>query len=132
MFNFNNLSPKHNLMSAASKSLYYFGFYLLITGITLIVAPNFLLSLFQIEPTSEIWIRVLGAVVLGMGLLYVYMAPSNHTLFFTLTVYTRFAILAWFTAFVLIGWAPTQLIVFGLVDAAGATWTYVTLKNQKQ
>jgi len=118
-------------MTDASKTIYYFGFYLLITGITLIVAPNFLLSLFQIEATSEIWIRVLGAVVTDIGFLYVYMAPANHTLFLTLTVFARFSILVWFTAFALLGWAPTQLVLFGLIDGAGAAWTYVALKNQK-
>jgi len=118
-------------MTPGSKTVYYFGFYLLITGITLIVAPNFLLSLFQIEATTEIWIRVLGAVVTNVGFLYVYMAPVNHALFLTLTVFARLAILLWFAAFVLLGWAPTQLIAFGLIDGAGATWTYFALKNQK-
>jgi hypothetical protein len=116
-------------MTHASKTIYYFGFYLLITGITLIVVPNFLLSLFQIEATSEIWIRVLGAVVIDIGFLYVYMAPANHTLFLTLTVFARYSILVWFTAFALLGWAPTQLVLFGLIDGAGATWTYLALKN---
>lgn len=119
-------------MKPASKSIYIFGFYLLITGLTLIAAPNFLLSLFQIPPTTEIWIRVLGAVVIDVGLLYVYMAPANHSLFFTLTIFARFSILAWFTAFVLLGWAPAQLILFGLIDAAGATWTYLAMKKQTE
>jgi hypothetical protein len=118
-------------MTAASKTVYFFGFYLLITGITLMVSPNFLLSLFRIEPTSEIWIRVLGAVIVDIGFLYIYMASANHTLFLTLTVFARFSILIWFTVFVFLGWAPTQLIIFGLIDGAGATWTYISLKNQK-
>jgi len=118
-------------MTPTAKSLYIFGFYLLITGLILIAAPNFLLSLFQIKPTTEIWIRVLGAVVVNVGLLYVYMAPANHTLFFTLTIFARFSILVWFTAFVLLEWAPVQLILFGLIDATGATWTYLTMKKTK-
>lgn len=116
-------------MSAASKSIYYFGFYLLILGITLTVVPNMLLSTFQIPETDEVWIRVVGIVVFNIGLYYVFMAPSNHTLFMTLSVYTRLAILLWFIAFVLVEWAPAQLILFGLVDAAGALWTYVSLKK---
>ncbi len=116
-------------MTPASKSLYYFGFYLLITGITLTIFPNALLSMLQIAETSEVWIHVLGAVVFGIGLYYVFMAPSNNILFLTLSVYTRAAILVWFTVFVLIGWAPVQLILFGLLDAAGAAWTYTALKK---
>ncbi len=73
-------------MIPAGKSVYYFGFYLLITGITLVALPNILLGLFQIPPTNEIWIRVLGAVIVNIGFLYVYMAPVNNTLFFVLRV----------------------------------------------
>lgn len=117
-------------MTASSKSIYYFGFYLLILGITLTVLPNFLLSSFQIAETNEIWIRVLGAVVFNLGLYYILMAPANHILFLSLTVYTRGLIFLWFIVFVAIGWAPMQLVLFGLADAAGAAWTYMTLRKK--
>ena len=116
-------------MTPASKSLYYFGLYLLILGISLTVFPNVLLSVFRIAETAEVWIRVLGAVTFSIGLYYVFMAPSNNILFLTLSVYVRASILLWFIVFVLIGWAPTQLILFGLVDMTGAIWTYVALRK---
>jgi len=124
-----HLNP--SAMTAPSKTIYYFGFYLLLTGLILIAAPNFLLSLFRIETTSESWIRVLGAVIVDIGFLYIYMAAANHTLFLTLTVFARYSILVWFSAFTLLGWAPPQLVLFGLIDAAGATWTYLALRSQK-
>lgn len=117
-------------MTPASKSVYFFGFYLLLTGITLTITPNVLLSLVQFEETREVWIHVLGAVVFAIGLYYVIMAPSNHKLFTTLTVYARLSILIWFVVFVLIDWAPVQLILFGLVDGAGAAWTYLALRKE--
>jgi hypothetical protein len=116
-------------MNAAAKSVYYFGFYLLILGITLIAFPNLLLSTFQLPETNEVWIKVAGALVINIGIYYVYMAPANNTLFLTLTVYTRTAILVWFIAFVVLGWAPATLILFGVVDLAGAGWTYMALKK---
>jgi hypothetical protein len=116
-------------MTSASKSIYFFGFYLLLIGITLLVMPNFLLSTFQLPETSEVWIRVVGILAFNIGLYYIFMAPSNHTLFMTLSVYTRLAVLIWFIAFVLIDWAPAQLLLFGLIDAAGALWTYLALKK---
>ena len=117
-------------MNAASKTLYYFGFYLLLTGLTLIAFPNTLLGLFQIAETSEIWIRVLGSVVFAIGIYYVFMAPANNTLFLMLSVYTRSFIFVSFGVFILIGWAPTQLILFGLVDLAGAVWTNLSLRSR--
>lgn len=116
-------------MTPAAKSVYYFGFYLLVLGVILTVFPNMLLSVFQFPETTEVWIHVLGSVVFAIGLYYVFMAPTNHTLFLILTVYARTSILIWFTAFVVVGWAPWQLILFGLVDMTGAVWTYMALKK---
>lgn len=118
-------------MNSAARSVYYFGFYLLLISVALTAYPNLLLSTFMLPETNEVWIRVLGVIVFNIGILYIVMAQTNHTLFLTLTVYLRAAILLWFTAFVLIGWAAPALIMFGVVDFAGATWTYVELKKQK-
>ncbi len=117
-------------MTPAGKSVYYFGFYLMILGITLTSFPNTLLSTFQLPETNEVWIRVIGVLVFNIGLYYVFMAPTNSALFYTLTVYTRASILAWFVVFVLIGWAPATLIAFGLADAAGALWTFMAMRNK--
>jgi hypothetical protein len=116
-------------MTPASKSVYYFGFYLLVLGISLTVVPNTLLVMFQMPTTTEVWIHVLGVVVFAIGMYYVFMASANHTLFLTLTVYLRASILLWFIVFVVLDWAPAQLILFGVADAAGALWTYLALKR---
>lgn len=117
-------------MNSAAKSVYYFGFYLLILSAALTVFPNLLLSTFLLPETNEVWIRVVGVLVFNIGILYVVMAPTNHNLFLTVTVYLRASILVWFIAFVVIGWAPTMLIMFGVVDLAGALWTYLELKKK--
>jgi len=116
-------------MNPAAKTIYYFGFYLLLLGIALTGFPNVLLSTFQMPETQEIWIRVIGIIVFNIGLYYIFMAPVNNATFISLTIYTRLAILFWFIVFVAIGWAPASLIGFGVVDAAGAVWTYLAAKK---
>jgi hypothetical protein len=116
-------------MTNASKSLYYFGFYLLLTGITLTVFPNTLLALFQIPTTTEVWIHVLGSVVFAIGLYYVFMAGANNALFLLLSVWARISVFIWFLIFVVLEMAPPQLLGFGLIDLAGALWTYIALKK---
>ncbi len=116
-------------MTAASRSVYYFGFYLLLTGVTLTVFPNLLLAMVQIPETTEVWIRILGAVVFTLGVYYVVMAPANNALFMRLTVYLRWSIFMWFVIFVVIGFAPLQLLLFGFIDLAGAVWTYTAMKK---
>jgi hypothetical protein len=116
-------------MNAAAKSVYYFGFYLLLLSVALTTFPNALLGIFQMPETSEVWIRVVGVLVFSIGIYYVVMARSNHTLFLTITVFIRLSILLWFMVFVFINWAPPMLILFGIVDALGALWTYQALKK---
>lgn len=116
-------------MTAASRSLYYFGFYLILTGITLTVFPNMMLGLIGIPETSEVWIHLLGIVVFNMGLAYVVVAPQNNTLFLTFSVYARASVFVWFLIFYFINLAPAQLIIFGVIDLAGAAWTYAALRK---
>ncbi len=116
-------------MSPAGRSLYFFGFYLLATGVMLAVSPNTLLSLFGIPEATEVWIRVLGIVVFNLGLGYVVMAPANNRLFLSFSIYARSFVFVMFSVFVMLGMAPWQLILFGVIDLAGALWTYVGLRQ---
>ena len=116
-------------MNSAAKTVYYFGFYLLLLSVALTAFPNVLLTLFQMPETNEVWIRVVGVLVFSIGIYYVFMAQTNNTLFLTITVFIRTSILLWFIVFVLISWAEPMLILFGVIDVLGALWTYLELKK---
>lgn len=118
-------------MNASSKSLYYFGIYLLVLGLALLIFPNSILNLFTMPSTNEPWIRVVGILVFCLGIYYYFMAPSNNVLFLTLTVYVRASIIVWFTLFVLLDWVSPMIILFGAVDLLAACWTYLLLKAGK-
>jgi len=47
-------------MSKSAYSAKVFAIYLFVVGPVLVVAPNFLLSILQMPPTSEVWIHLLG------------------------------------------------------------------------
>jgi uncharacterized protein YjeT (DUF2065 family) len=116
-------------MSPAAKSVYYFGIYLVIMGITIVVAPNMMLGLLQLPETNEVWLRVAGMLVFNIGVLYFYMAPAENKLFFALSMYLRASVMIWFILFVVIGWATPAILIFGAADLAGAIWTFVALKK---
>lgn len=116
-------------MTRAAKTVYYFGFYLIVMGATITIVPNVILALFQFPETNEVWIRIVGVLVFDIGLFYVFTAPTNNTTFFRMTVYNRFMILGFFLVFVLLGWVGPMLLLFGVVDAAGAIWTLMALKE---
>jgi hypothetical protein len=106
-----------------------FGIYLLVLGAWLLVAPNALLALFGMAPTTEVWIRVVGMLVGFLGVYYVRAAAANLTRFFAWTVPVRLSVPVFFGAFVLLGLAPPVLLLFAVVDAAAALWTWRALRD---
>jgi hypothetical protein len=119
-------------MSRAATSVFVFSIYLFLLGLILVAFPNALLSLFRLPETNEVWVRVVGMLVLILGYYYSIAAHNELIPFLRATVIGRFTVLVFFIAFVLLGFAPPVLILFGLIDAAAATWTGLALRAQNQ
>lgn len=111
-------------MSEAAFTIKAFGYYLIVLGAGLLVAPNLLLGLFLMPPAQEVWIRVVGLLVFNIGVYYLYAAKCEATAFFRASIATRALVLVAFATFVLLGLAPPMLVAFGAVDFLGALWTW--------
>ncbi len=118
-------------MSRAARSLFVFGVYLCGLGLLLLLAPNVLLPLFWAPPTGEVWIRVIGMLVLCLSFYYIQAARHGLTAFIRWTVWTRVAVIIYFAAFVLLAAAPKALLLFGLIDLLAAVWTRLALKKDE-
>ncbi|MCU0395477.1 MAG: hypothetical protein MUF29_06185 [Chitinophagaceae bacterium] len=118
-------------MCNSAKSVWYFGLYILVLGLTLVVTPNLLLTLVNLPVTAEVWIRVVGMLLIFLSVYYLYFARHPHPAFFRLTVYNRAAVILFFLVFVLLELAAPVLLMFAVVDLAGATWTWVALKGEE-
>ena len=118
-------------MSHAAKSILVFGVYILVLGVVLLVAPNILLGLFGIPPTTDVWIRVLGVLVGILGFYYIQAGRNELTAFFRATLYGRCALLVLFIGLVVLGFAPAMLILIGVIDFLGAVWTGFALRGSK-
>jgi hypothetical protein len=119
-------------MTASAKSVCYFGFYLYVVAITLMIAPNFLLSTLQIPETNEVWIRVVGVLAFAIGYYYHRAGAGNIRSFFIHTVTIRCFVFIAFCVFVLQQYVSPMLILFGAADVAGAIWTWVALRNENK
>ena len=115
-------------MTNSARSVLVFAIYLVVLGLVLMIAPNFLLGLFSLPGVTDIWIRVVGMLVLLLGFYYSQAARQEMTEFFQWTVYARSSVILFFTAFVLLGLASPPLILFGAVDLLGAIWTGLALR----
>jgi hypothetical protein len=119
-------------MSDSAKSLFVFGIYSLMLGVTLMVTPNLLFGLVGIPATQEVWVRVAGMLLFALGIYYTLTARNGLTEFFKWTVYTRGSVVFFFAVFVLMGFAKPVLILLGCVDLLFAVWTGLALRSEKK
>lgn len=103
-----------------------FAVYVMAMGAVLLLVPNLLLGLFNIAPTSEVWIRVAGLIAFNLGV-YVWVA-AWHRPFVTASIYTRTLVFVVLSGFALTGMGDPMLALFGVVDLAGAIWTWLALR----
>lgn len=115
-------------MSRAAISVFVFGCYILINAVILLTAPNLMLSTLGLEPTREPWLRLLGLMTLALSVYYIQAAREEMTAFFRLTMWGRLIILAGTIALASAGLVPQVIVMFGVIDAAGAMWTAIALR----
>lgn len=116
-------------MNHAAKSVFVFGLYLAALSLIVMVTPNTLLALLGLPSTREVWIRVIGVLVLILGYYFIQAARKGLTDFFRWTVYVRSSLILFLTAFVILGFAGPSLILLGVVDVLGAVWTGLALRQ---
>lgn len=114
-------------MSHAARSIKVFAVYLGLLAVSLLLMPNVLLQTFGLPPTTEVWIRVVGMLAALLGVYYWTAAATELTPFFRASVLCRLTVPLFFLIFVAAGWARWPLILFGVIDALGAAWTWRAL-----
>lgn len=119
-------------MSNIAKTLFVFGLYMLVLGVTVVLFPNFLLSLFHVPTTNEVWIRVVGMLVIFLGIYDIVAAKGELRLLIVWSIPVRFSVIVFFAVFVVAGLAPPILLLFGAIDSAGAIWTWSALRKPNE
>ena len=119
-------------MSKAAFSIKASCCYILALGLALVLVPNLVLSALRMPPTSEIWIRVLGVVVINIGIFYWIAAETESVALFRASVVVRPLVLVWFAGFVALGLTSPMLLVFGAVEVVGALWTWLALRSEQR
>jgi hypothetical protein len=115
-------------MNPTDLSVFVFGIILVaIHGFGFVVIPNTVLGLFKVPQTKEVWIRILGFIIALLGAYYIVAGLYHLTAFAWATVFGRFAVLLFLIVIAALKMTKATIILFGIIDAAGATWTLLTL-----
>ena len=120
-------------MRHAAKTMFPFGVYLIFIGFMFLLFPEIMLLLAGVQTPPDVMSRIFGMIILFLAFYYIKIAlhDENMEVFFQATVYTRGSAIIFLTVFMLFGWANPLAVIFGVVDLAGAIWTWVALKKDK-
>lgn len=118
-------------MSRAAFTIRAFDIYLIALGIALVLAPNVLRGLFFMfmPETIEVWIRIVGPLILNIGIYVIYAATCEVTEVFRASVLTRTLVLVGFARCVLAGIEHPVLVAVSLVDSLGIICTWRAPKS---
>jgi len=115
-------------MSRTARSLVGFGCYVCFMGTGLLLSPNTLLFVLLTKPTSEHWIRLLGATAVVLGSYYIVAGRHDVAVLARASVWARLFMIAAFSALVVFGIAPVLLLGIAGNEALGVAWTVWALR----
>ncbi|MEM8893600.1 MAG: hypothetical protein AAGC88_03415 [Bacteroidota bacterium] len=118
-------------MDKASKSVLFFGIYILITGLTLLLAPNILLLLLMIDAQPSIWMQLLGLALTALGYYYIRAAHDRNFDFYRGTVPIRIGQFLVVVVLVYIYEGPYILIAVSAIEALAGIITYRLLSKSR-
>jgi hypothetical protein len=120
-------------VTRAGKTIFYFGFWVLLCGLGLLLFPNLILGLMEIDESAAVVARILGMLLVFLSAYYfVSGRRPGYRAFYWVTVCTRFSALLFVSAFVLFTGARPEIILFVVVDIAGAVVTLLALRAEKR
>ncbi len=119
-------------MNKSAFSVFAWGVYVAIAGAGFLFIPNTMLPLFRLPTTTEVWIRVIGLLVLIVGYYYMYCARANAIPFIQVTIQGRIAFFIGLIALVVMGFSAPGLLLIGFVDTLGAFWTWWALRADQR
>ena len=106
-----------------------FGVYAITAGIALLVLPGFVLAALGFPPAQDGWVRVVGALAIFVGAYHVVGARNDIVPYIRATVWGRIGFAILLAGLVLVGLMPVPLLIFAVVDLAGAVWTAIALRR---
>lgn len=118
-------------MTPSGKSLFFFGMYVISTGLLLIIIPEKFTSLTQLPPIPSGWARAIGLLALIIGFYDMFSGLSNIKPFIKISVYVRLGFALGTVLLYIFGQMPISIILLGGVDALGAIWTAIALRSEK-
>jgi hypothetical protein len=120
-------------MSKAARSLYVFSFYLFFVAFLQLFFPSYLIKFMgpAFPESASVFVQFSGMLFLFIAFYYIEAALHELTDLLRWTIYTRASTILFFSYFVIVKGVSPLSLMFGVIDLAGAIWTYSALRASR-
>jgi uncharacterized membrane protein HdeD (DUF308 family) len=119
-------------MKNVSTSVLIFGIYHVVAGLSFLFVPNVVLGVLTIPAANEAWVHVVGLIVLVVGLYDIQAYRDNNHAYFKMTIWGRVVFAVGITIIALVTPNHMPLVLFSVINLAGAAWTWYASQQQVQ
>jgi hypothetical protein len=116
-------------MSKPAKSIFYFGFYMILEVVLMGWSPPFLMKLAGIDPAAAVWLRMIAGIIAGLTIYYFRISLRQIKALYPIPVYERTTVFVAALLLYLLSHAPFAVLAVGIVDLLGAIWTFWAIKS---
>lgn len=116
-------------MTNAARSVFVFGVYAALAGLSLVLVPGVVLSVLGFPPAADGWVRVVGVLAVCVGAYHVVSARNELRPYLRASVGVRLGFAMGLAGLVVTSQMPRALLLFAAVDLLGAIWTAVALRS---
>jgi len=117
-------------MTKSAKSLYYFGFYVLLIGLVLCIVPDKFVSLLKLAEIPDAWARVIGLLAIIIGSYDILSGQNNIKPLIKASIYLRILFFIGILVLFISGQMTKEILPLGIIDLFGAVWTAFSLKSE--
>lgn len=118
-------------MKKSALSVFVWGIYAVLSGITFLVVPNLPLTMMGLGETQEVYARLLGASIIMIG--YYYLRAARHenmTPLYAWSVHARLGLIGAVIVLVIMGLAKPAMLGMVVIELAGTLWTAFALRAE--
>ena len=119
-------------MTNSSKSLYYFGIYVLVTGVTICIFPDQFVSILKLPEIPTSWARFIGLLVIVIGGYDILSGRNNVKTLIKASIYLRLLFFLGVLVLFLSGQMTNKILPLGIIDLIGAIWTALSISAESK
>jgi len=118
-------------MKKSAASMFVWGIYAVLSGITFLLVPNLPLTLLGLGESQEVYPRLLGVAITMLGYYYLRAArQESMTPLYVWSVHARLGLTGAIIVLVIIGLAKPAMLGFAVAELAGSLWTAFALRAE--